>query len=257
MNYGLYLSASGLLTAMHRMDVASNNLANVNTHAFKPDFILAAQRPAERIEDGLFHIDSNTLLDRLGGGALAAPTMTRFTSAAPEPTGNPLDAAILGEGFFIVDATGDGSGDEIKFTRDGRFTLDPSGALVQAATGRLVLDDAGAPITLDPEFPAEINNDGVIYQDGDEVARLQIAAPVDLSRLRKVGENLFSAGPGAATIPTGSFIEPGAIERSGVDPIRAMMDVSNAGRAVTMNSRILELTDTLMNSAINVFGRTN
>ena len=257
MNYGLYLSSSGLLTAMHRMDVAANNLANVNTAGFKPDFAAAAHRPAERVEDSLFTIDSNSLLESLGGGALSAPTLTRFTSAAPEVTHNPLDAAILGEGFFVVDSTGDGSGDDVKFSRDGRFTLAGDGLLVQASTGRPVLDDSDRPIRVDPALPVEITTGGEIHQAGRRIATLQIAAPPNLRSLTKVGDTLFRAPRGAASarVATGSLLQPGAIEGSGVQPIRALMDTTNAGRAVTLNTRLLDLADTLMDRAINTFGR--
>jgi len=259
MNYGLYLSASGLLSAMHRMDVAANNLANVNTIAFKPDFAAGAHRPAERVEDSLYSIDSNALLDRLGGGSLSAPTRTRFTSAPPEVTDNPLDVAILGEGFFVVDSAGDGSGDEVKFSRDGRFTLGAGGALVQTTTGRSVLDTQNRPIRVDPELPVTISTRGEIQQNGRSVAQLQIASPPDLGALTKVGENLYRAkeSAAAARTPTGSFVQSGAVERSGVEPIRAMMDTTAAGRAVNMNTRLLSLTDSLMDRAINTFGRIN
>ncbi|RMH23642.1 MAG: flagellar hook basal-body protein [Planctomycetota bacterium] len=256
MNYGLYLSASGLLSAMHRMDVAANNLANVNTAGFKPDFAAAAHRPAERVEDGLYHIDSNTLLDRLGGGALSAPTLTRFASAPPEVTDNPLDVAILGEGFFVLDSAGDGSGDDVKFSRDGRLTLDADGVLVQAATGRAVLDDGDSPIRLDPALPVEITAAGAVRQGDRTVATIQIAAPPDLTALRKVGENLYRAPRAMADArrATGSFVQPGAVEGSAADPIRALMGATDAGRAVTMNTRLVDLADALMDRAINTFG---
>lgn len=259
MNYGLYLSASGMLTAMHRLDIAANNLANVDTVGFKPDFTAAMQRRAERIEDGLFQIDSNALLDALGGGTLSAPTRTNFAPAAPNVTDNPLDVAILGEGFFVLDSTGDGSGDEVKFTRDGRFTLGSSGELVSAATGRAVLDTANQPIFLDTQTPVRISSDGAVEQDDRFVARLQISTVPDRASLQKVGDNLFRADPAIAgqRTATGSFVEPGSVESSGVDPIRAMMEVTNAGRDVGITSRLIQIHDETLNRAINTFGRVN
>lgn len=257
MNYGLYLSASGMLTALHRLDVAANNLANVNTTAFKADLAAAAHRDAARVEDNLFSVDSNTLLDRLGGGVLSAPTKTVFAPAAPETTGRPLDVAILGKGFFVLDAAGSGSADEVRFTRDGRFTLDARGRLVSATTGDDVLDTANQPITISTTSPVSITSTGTITQDGRTIATLQIASVPDTDSLTKVGDNLYRADPAVADTrqATGALVQGGALESSGVNPIQALKDVTDAGKDVRNSSRLLSMHDQLMDSAINTFGR--
>jgi len=259
MNYGLYLSAAGMLTAMHRMDVASNNLANVNTVGFKPDFAAAMQRLPERVEDGLYQIDSNTLLEKLGGGTLSMPTRTNFTTSPPEVTNNPMDVSILGEGLFVLDAASDDSGDAVKFSRDGRFTIGPAGNLVSSATGRAVLSEQNSPIRLDSTKPVHITTAGDVQQAGQTIARLQIATVPDRDSLIKVGDNLYRADPkiAARRHTTGSFVQPGAVESSGVNPIDTMMDITEAGEAVRNNSRILEVHDEMMDRAINTFGRVN
>lgn len=257
MNYGLYLAASGVLTGMRRLDVAANNMANVNTAGFKPDFAFATARPAERIENGLRHIDSNRMLDALGGGMLSAPNFVDFRPAAPQETDNPLDVAILGEGFFAVD-TGQGTGAErTRYTRDGRFTLNTEGALVSSATGHRVLDDAGRPITLDPGLPARIEPSGAVVQNGTRVAQLGLRAFDDPSVLRKAGDNLFQLEPGAVAQPRAArtAIRPGAVESSGVEPIRAMLAAQGAGSDVRRAARMIQTHDQLMDRAINVFGR--
>jgi len=257
MNYGVYLSASGMLTSMHQLDVAANNLANVNTTAFKPDFAAVMHRPAERVEDNLLSVDSNTLLDQLGGGALSAPTRTSFAPAAAQITDNPLDVAILGKGFFVLDATGSASGDEVRFTRDGRFTLDRQGQLVSATTGAVVLDTANRPIAIDSRTPVSISPSGEVMQDGRTVARLQIVSVPNTDSLLKVGDNVYRAAPSVAQsrFATGSLVKSGALEGSGVDPIAALKDVTDAGEDVRNNTRLLGMIDRLMDSAINTFGR--
>src|SRR5262249_40596405 len=82
LEYGYNLAASGMLTAMFRQDVASNNLANLETTAFKPDRAFTIPRAAARIEDKLFNLPSNKLLERLGAGVLLAPTRTTFEQGA-------------------------------------------------------------------------------------------------------------------------------------------------------------------------------
>ncbi len=257
MNYGLYLSSSGLLTGMHRLDVAANNLSNVNTTGFKPDFSDSLHRPTARVEDGLFNLESSKLLEALGGGALQAPARTNFTPAAPVDTGNPLDVAILGEGFFVVDS-GKGAGEErLRLTRDGGFLVDHQGYLVTGEKGWRVLDEQDQPIHLDPNQAVEINGAGEIRQGGATVAQLQVATVGNVQSLHKVGANMFAAKPGASIdrAASQSAVRAGALEASGVDPIMAMMAVRKASGAISDNTRMIRMHDELMGRAINTFAR--
>ena len=88
MNYGLYLSASGVLTNTYRQDVFANNLANVETNGFKPDVPMLRQRDAESVEDQLGFDVSNEIMDKLGGGALAAKQRINFAPGSLKATGN-------------------------------------------------------------------------------------------------------------------------------------------------------------------------
>jgi len=255
MNYGLYMSASGVLTGMHRMDVAANNLANVSTVAFKPDMATTMQRDPARVEDNLMLLDSNRLLERLGAGALASPTRTRFDPAPLKQTNNPLDVAIEKEGFFVVRSP-QGAGDEsLRFTRDGRLTLDSQGRLVMSATGLPVVGDNNQPITLDPSQAAQIVGDGAVRQGGRQVARLQVVTLPDAASLRKVGENLYRAEPGAAEQrrPTEPLLRAGAVERSAVNPVDELSNITKASGAVQNNTRMIDMHDQIMDLAINTF----
>jgi flagellar basal-body rod protein FlgG len=258
MNYGLYVSASGVLTSMYRQDVLANNLANVNTAGYKPDAVATRQREAARVEDGLAGMPSNRLLERLGAGALLAPNRTSFAQGAMETTGNPLDAAIQGPGFFKVSA-GAGSGkDRIRLTRDGRFTTDSQGRLMTIAGGLPVLDDKDTPIVVSPNAgSARIKADGGIEQNGVTVARIGLVEAPNLGALQKVGGNMFrpTATQAAGLRPATGTIQPESIERSGVDPIQAMLGITNASMAVSNNARMIQLHDDLMNRAINTLGR--
>src|SRR5690606_21363941 len=139
MDYGLYLSAAGVLTNMHRTDVHANNLANVATTGFKPDFAVIRQRLPERLEDNIADVPAHELLERLGGGVLVDPTRSDFTQGRLETSDQPLDLALQGDGFFVVDS-GRGEDDErLRLSRDGRFTIDARGTLVRSTDGLPVL----------------------------------------------------------------------------------------------------------------------
>lgn len=257
MNYGLYIAASGALNGMHRLDVAANNLANVETVAFKRDLALTMHRQAARFEDGLTNLPSNELLERLGAGVLGAPVRTAFTAAAPRVTNNPLDVAIRGEGFFVVRDGRAGEGEDLRFTRDGRFLRSAEGALVTAEGGLPVLDDRDRPIRLDDSLPVTITPAGDVEQGGEVVARLQVVGVADPAALEKQGAGLFR--PRAAgmdpRVPVAVDLVPGAVESSGVDAIREMMAVSRASSDAQRSTRMISVFDELMGQAINTLGR--
>src|SRR2546421_5208905 len=105
MIYGLYQSATGVLTNSYRQDVIANNIANSETVGFKKDLALFQQRPTEAQARGLRHA-TNPLLEALGGGILASPTAMNPEQGDLENTGNNLDVAIQGSGYFKVNDNG-------------------------------------------------------------------------------------------------------------------------------------------------------
>lgn len=114
MNYGLQISASGVLTSMYRQDVLANNLANMSTVGYKPDVPTTMLRDPARIEDDLGFMPSNDLIERLGAGVLSAPNRVSFAQGALETTNRPMDLAIEGDGFFVVrNDSGGGPGSQI------------------------------------------------------------------------------------------------------------------------------------------------
>ncbi|MEM7628287.1 MAG: flagellar hook-basal body protein [Planctomycetota bacterium] len=255
MNYGLQISSSGALTGMYRQDVLTNNLANLNTVGYKPSIPSVKARDPVRAEDGLAHLPSSDLLERLGAGVVPGPQRISFTQGPIQPTGNPLDLAVQGDGFFVV--RGDNA--QPALTRDGRFTLNDEGTLVMAATGHQVLDDRGGSIRLGEGGPVEVRGDGAIIRDGRTIANLQIADPEDRTALIKLGEGLFGPTPGTdmrLDDATGSVVQ-GAVEGSGVNEIRALMTVQAAARTAQSNLGMITYHDRLMDAAINRLGRSN
>ena len=254
MNYGLFISASGMQTSMARLDVASNNLANVGTDGFKPDMIAVRQRDVARIEDGLLHMDSNKLLERLGGGVMPTPTRVSSTQGALKTTNNPLDVALEGAGFIEVAPSSDGSP---RYTRDGRLSVNGEGVLVLAANGRPIEDAGGGEIDINPTLPIEIWGDGSVVQGGAIVGRMNI---VDLpGGVEKEGDSLLRAlgdGDNAARESTARVVQ-GAVEQSGVDAISAIMSVTGAGKAAQSNARMIGYFDETMSQAIGTLGRVS
>ncbi len=188
MNYGLYVSAAGVMTNLYRQDVFANNLANVNTTAFKPDIPELSQRDPEAVEDNLGMDVSNRLLERLGGGVYAGPQRIDMSTAQLTETGNPLDVALQKDGqFFAVQVTDPKTGQvQVRLTRDGRFTRNDAGELVNTA-GHRVLDPNDQPIRVRGSAPVRIDGAGHLLQNGKPVAQLQVAQVNDTGQLEKRG----------------------------------------------------------------------
>ncbi len=259
MNYGLYLSASGVLTNIYRQDVYANNLANVETAAFKPDVATVHQRDPEAVEDNLGLDVRHRLLEQLGGGVLAGPQRVSFAPAAQRTTGNPLDVALEApDTFLAVGLTNPETGQsELRLTRDGRLSRNADGYLVAATTGHKMLDPSDQPILLSDEAEVKIDAAGRVLQNGETVGQLQITGVTDLDELVKEGRNLFrfKDDTDLRTDPSLPTLRPGAIEESGVDPIRALMKMIEATKAVTGNANMIRYHDLTMDRAVNVLGR--
>ncbi len=257
MNYGLYISTSGALNAVYRQDLLTGNLANVNTAGFKPDLPITRQRDPARVEDGLGHLPSSDLIERLGAGVMGARTRTLFQQGTIRQTGNDLDLAIRGDGFFTLLDERDGSPERVRLTRDGRFTLGGDGRLVSAVNGLPVLGADGRPVRLDPTQPVTVMADGSILQGGAETARLDFVDVAGRDLLRKRGDGQFVPDPGqlAGKRPASGLIEQRAIEESAVDEIQTLMDIEAAARDAQANIGMISYHDRLLDQAINRFAR--
>lgn len=258
MNYGLWISASGLATSMYRMDVAANNLANVESVGFKADYAMAKERDAARVEDGL-SLPSNKMLEKLGAGALLAPNRTTTAQGQLERTSRPLDVGISGQGYLVVRTGAGNRPSDLRLTRDGRMMLDNSGQLIHTASGKPVLDDRGQTIRMSGAGRVTIQPDGTIQQGAGIVARLAFVTAGDPMNLRKSGTGLLQAPDGQMqrrrTATAVGVIEQGSVEKSTVDPVRTMLDVTSSERSIAYGTKIIQTIDESMQRAIGTFGR--
>lgn len=257
MNYGLYLSASGVLTNLYRQDVFANNLANIGTTAFKADIPGIRQRDAEVIEDHLGGELSKELLDRLGGGALAGPQQIDFRPGEIVHTGRDLDAALPNEDDFFAVEYVDPQTQRVQagVTRDGRFQRDEDGYLVLPG-GQYVLDPRGRRIQIPAGAAPQIGPVGQVLQDGKEIARVQVARLADKSNLVKRGDNVFRiVGRDRREVISEPQVATGSLETSGADPIHTLMKLIAASKAAMGNANMIRYHDLLIDRAVNTLGR--
>jgi flagellar basal-body rod protein FlgF len=240
MDNALLVGLSRQMALGRELDVIANNMANVTTAGFKAresrfqEFAMPVARantfkPQDRTLS--FVVDAGTALDTSLG--------------AVEATGNPLDAAIKGDGFFAVQTP---AGE--RYTRNGAFTLDAGGQLV-TSDGFPVLGENG-PITIGPqESGLSFAPDGTVSTSQGQRGRLRMVRFENSNALRNEGANLFSASVPAQPAGATSRIESGSIERSNVKPIIEMTRLIEVNRAYTSVAGMMSRLDEMKRSAIS------
>jgi flagellar basal-body rod protein FlgF len=241
MDNGLMLALQAQRVQQRRMDVAANNLANVATSGFKADGLVM------EFEDGT---TAHTLDEPSNVLFVRDIALMRDMRQGPiAMTGNPLDIAIEGEGFIMVEGP-----EGPLYTRDGALSLTGDGRLV-TSEGRAVLNSGGAPIVFDPQGESpSIGRDGAIRVAGVEAGRIgvvQFAAPGALS---KVGDNLWDAQGQASETFEGVVLQ-GALEGSNVRPVIELTRLIEISRAYQSAAKIVSDADDLRKRAIQTLGQ--
>jgi flagellar basal body rod protein FlgG len=250
MIYGLYLSASGVITNSYRQDVIANNIANSETVGFKKDLAILQQRPTAAQELGE-QGQTNPLLENIGGGLLAARQAVDMRAGEYEPTGNNTDLALDGHGFFAVSGGG-----KTRLTRNGQFLLNRNGALsLSNNPAQIVLDDKQSPITLDSTQPFTIASDGTITQATKKVARLGLFDVADPETLQKDGGTLLSIPDGATLSAANPTVRTGFIERSNVDPATELVELMDTQRQLEANANMIQMQDQTLDKLVNDVGK--
>ena len=255
MNYGLYLSANGITSAQHRMNVLANNLANVNTTAFKPSQVVLGERAREP-ESLISMTDSRQLLEQLGGGTRIAFTGVNFTQGSIQSTERNTDLALEGIGFLRLE---DGEGGRKQLTRDGHLRFDGSGVLRHAASNLAVLDDNGKPIKLGEEEQMQFAGFGpggeLINRDDffGDLGRVALVTAPSLT-LRPSGRNLLET-KAKLMEATDTEVRGASLESSTADPITGMIELIKLTREIEMNARMIQYQDAMIGQAVTSLGR--
>jgi flagellar basal-body rod protein FlgF len=228
MDLGLYISASGMVAEQVRQDQLSNDLANASTPGYKPD-------------ESTQHSFGDVLLaSRQGGAAIGSvnqgvalgKTYTDMTPGSLQETGEPLDFAISGSGFFAV-KTPQG----VRYTRDGQFTSSAQGVLTDT-NGDPVLDQSGAPVKVGASGTVAASALGVFEVPGAV----------------KQGENLYTGT--ASGKPTGT-VRQGALEGSGVDAAKIMVEMITSLRSFQSGQQAIQSIGQTLQEAASQVGSLN
>jgi flagellar basal-body rod protein FlgG len=252
-----FTSATGMRAQEQMIDVAANNLANVNTNGFKrsqldfADLQYTIRRPAgTEVAVG----QPAPIGVEIGSGVRVLGTTKVFTPGVPVETGNATDLAIEGDGFFKVT---NASGAE-RYTRDGAFHPDRDGTLV---TGDGYILEGG--ITIPPDVPlshVQIGSDGTVsalQADGTltQIGQIQLYAFQNPAGLSSQGGNLYAVTPASGDPISGTpglngfgTLRQSFLELSNVEVVKELVQLITAQRAYEINSRAVRAGDEMLSN---------
>lgn len=227
----------------NQLDVVANNMANINTAGFKSQNLLFEEYLMPVAEATEFEAQDRTL-----SYVLDYQTHTDFENGSFKMTGNELDMALEGEGFFVVQMD---DGTEA-YTRNGAFHLDANGQLV-TSEGRPVLTSAG-PLTFSREDgQIQIASDGTIATDLGIRGQVRIASFEDPQALQKLGETAFTGEN--PLVPANTKVVQGALEQSNVDGVFEVTRLIEITRSYESVSKMLKDANELRQQAIATLGQ--
>ena len=242
---GLYTAYTGLVNQQKRLDVVSNNLANSATTGYKKEGCTTQsfdEVMATKVKDSSeAYVNRN--IGNLTLGAKIGETYTNYDQGSFKNTGNTLDLALNGVGFFAISFTSKDGVTSTKYTRDGSFTMTKEGNLV-TKDGDFVLNDGGSEIII-PTNASEItvNELGDIYADGEYVDTLSLVDFEDKNYLTKYGENMYDTVEGYQISDDKPTVVQGYLEMSNVNVVSEMVDMITISRTFEANQKLVNAID--------------
>jgi flagellar basal-body rod protein FlgG len=257
----LSIASTGMLAQQTNVDVISNNIANMNTTAFKrqraefQDLLYQqVSRPGANTSDNGTKVPTGI---QIGAGVRTGGVYRITEQGALTNTGNTYDMAIDGPGYFqITMPTGD-----IAYTRAGSFQLSDQGELV-TTDGYLVQPNITIPqgaldVTISKSGEVQVKTAG--QAEMQTVGQLELATFVNEAGLEAIGSNLFleTGASGQPTVstpgqPAFGTLSQGFVEASNVNPVSEITSLITAQRAYEMNSRVLKTADEMLQTSTQI-----
>lgn len=228
------ISISRQAALQRDMDAVANNIANVNTPGYKAERMMFSEylvRPQKNVP--LSFVQDRGMMRDLSEGPLTK-------------TGNPLDLALTGDGYFMVD-TANGQ----RYTRSGRFQLDANGQIVDER-GEPVLGDGGQPIVI-PSGTTQISiaPDGTISADTDVIGKIGVVTFADQRSMKRQAYGLYATAAPPTPASSQTHVMQGMLEESNVNAIQEMTNMIEISRAYTANEQVLQNEDDRIRRAIS------
>ena len=232
-----YIGLSRNAGLTRELNAIANNIANANTNGFRREGSVFAEH-VKALENG--------------DPSVSIATMSRrFVDLSPGDvtmTDNPLDFAIEGEGFFLVETP---AGERL--TRDGAFSVNAEGELI-TSTGARVLDEAGGAVAIPPEAQTiTLSVDGFIFADGQAVGRIGVVT-ADPAFMVREGQNLFRAETGFEPAPD-AVVRQNALEGSNVNPVVELARLIEVQRTYETSKNFMDQENERIRQTIRTIGQ--
>lgn len=245
---GWYTAASGMIAQMTRQLTNAANLANLSTPGYKQVNVQVEEFQSMLLSH--FESTGDFSLGDVSTAVALAPLEINPAQGALRETGRPLDVAISGEGFFVIEGP-----DGPEYTRNGVFNLEPGGRLV-TADGFQVNGVGNVPIIIPPEQINEvwITSDGTIQTEDAVLGQLQVVEFEDPGQIVSNGSNRYTTDQEAVASPD-SGIHQGYLEMSNVDVNQASVDLIEAQRAYEFAQQMVQMQDETLQMTVRDLGR--
>ena len=258
----LHTAATGMAAQELNVQVISNNIANLRTTGFKKQTAAFEDLIYEHVRRvGAQASDQGTILPvgvDIGGGVKTVGTPRSMTQGTLSQTGNDLDLAISGEGFFKI-LMPDGT---FQYTRDGTFQMDNQGRVVTAGGNpvqpTITIPNNASGITVNEQGQVTVTLPG--SSTNTILGQIGVTRFINKAGLQPVGSNQFtetpSSGPpqdGTANSEGYGKITQGSLEQANVDVVSEMSDLIAAQRAYEMNAKVISAADQMMQSTTALF----
>lgn len=235
---GLYSAGSAMDAASKRHDVVAQNLANAQMPGYRRLGTMHSSRESQFAD----HLKESVQFEMQGVSADAI--CTDFTPGAMQRTDNPLDMAIEGNGFFVIEGP-----QGPLYTRNGTFQLDSSGMLVTAdqfpVAGKITLPPGTSLSSV------QVGTDGTVYAEKVPVGQIEIVTFPDLQKLKTVGASLYAAPPDLPAMPSSGKVIQNMREASNVSPIHELVELIAAQRQHEAAQRSMSVISEAVGRYIN------
>ena len=242
---GIRSAASGMIPQLKKQEITANNIANAATPGFKKDatFLKELDSATKQMMPKKSDWES-PMIDQI---------YTDYSQGTFNKTGDPLDVAIEGEGFFILESP---DGASRQYTRNGSFSIDTEGFLVNSDGMRLVGD--GGPIAAGGGSDLLINETGQVLVDSNPIGQLQVVDFPDKSAMTKVGDSSFAVPEEVEAVPSADYsVRQGYLEMANMNIVKEMVGMILTMRSFETASKMIQTQDDSLQTLFNQVGSTS